>query len=122
MEYTLETGLLRAQFPHQDAIQLICGAVEKYNFTTLEIFVGWLEQKTLKHLHLEDKVVVKAQLLNYIKLFKLASDHRIHELVNKIMDRIRARPTCGEGYFPRFFIEECYKSSEPGRPSPPLSH
>lgn len=114
--YFLSASLLRAQFPRQDSVQLIAGALGRYSHATIRLFGRWLEQNKLTPLHPRDATVAEAQLLEYIKLYKLASDKHINNLINEIMDRIRARPTCGIENFPAFLIKECYKASTPAAP------
>ena len=116
LKYVVDARPLRGQFPNQALIHLIAKAIIIYSSETLELIRSWLQWGLLEPLDPDDEELAKARLLEYIKLYRLSSDEQINRLMNAIMDRIRARPTCGDGYFPAFFIEECYKSSTPDSP------
>lgn len=114
--FFLSADRLLHHFPGQDPVQLVAKEVCKHNADTAKLFAFWLNFRVLESLDLSSDKIAKGQLLSYIKLYKLVRDCKTHKLMNEIMDNIRDRPTCGEGYFPVFFVNECYKSSTPGDP------
>ena len=102
--------------PDQDSVQLVAREVIKFSHATVRLLEYWAEHSTLEPLDPDSDENAKTTLLDYIELYKLASDNDVHPLMNDIMDKICERPTCEEGYFPVFFVNACYKSSTPGEP------
>ena len=82
---------------------------------TFRIFERWLRKKTLDELDdVDDKA--KEMMLEYLELYFKATEWKIYDLANDIMDRFRERYQCEDGYFPAFLIKKIYDNTQPGAP------
>lgn len=87
-----------------------------YDPIVFELFVNWLYRKTLPALDEHSEVRAKEQVGHYITLYLMAESWSIAPLKNLIIDTIKARQTCNNGWFPTDLIKRIYAATPKGSP------
>jgi hypothetical protein len=92
-----------------DLMRIFLGSIDPNAF---ELFVNWLYRGTLIDLQkgttAAQEVTAKSQVLRLVDLYLMAWNWDVYGLMNLIVDRMRARKTCNDGWFPQDLIKKIY--------------
>ena len=71
----------------------------------------WFYRNTLSEIDVNNEEDAKRPGVSYAHLYRWAGKWDVHELQNRIMDRIRERPTRRLGWFPPKLVELVYDAN-----------
>ena len=81
-----------------------------------ELLIKWLYCKRFQAISTTDEMIAKQEATTCIRLYLRACTWGMSELRNALMDRLKVRETCEDGYFPRTLIKEIYENTGPHSP------
>ena len=113
--FTLPRDVLTEIFPDMDLdYEAASSDFSCWDPNIFALFEKWLYSRTLADLSEDDEEEAKDLLRQYLEMYFLATIWNVQDLENLIMDKIRDRHTCEDGYFPRSLIKSVYENTEPG--------
>lgn len=121
-KFVLSRKRLQPILPHIELEDYDSHRLPDVGVKTFKLFQTWLCNGTLKKLDYDTDTQdnsdkdAKATMLEYFDLYFEATEWKIQDLENTIMDRFRERYKCEDGYFPCFLIRKVYDGTEPGSP------
>lgn len=111
-EFELLYANLRNIFPSMDIHEVAATTDSSgWNPDIFQLFVDWLNTGSLPSLSDDDENFAKETLSDYLEIYFLATIWDVQDLENLIMDKIRARKTCEDGYFPCSLIAKIYNNT-----------
>ena len=113
--FTLPRDVLSEIFPGMDLDYEAASSDFSYCDPNIFVIFGKLLcSGYLADLSEDDEEEAKDLLHLYLEMYFLATFLNVQDLENLIMDKIRDRHTCEDGYFPHFLIKSVYENTEPG--------
>lgn len=97
----------RTTTPSPDYLSLL-----KEDPKVFELLISWLYRKKLNAISTIDEEVAEEEVTLYVGLYLRACEWDMHELQNALIDRMRTRPTCRLGFFPRRLIKTIYENTK----------